>query len=495
MQNALLHYIHTHTVQERRQINVRKWRCALQTCLALSASVLVYTSLTNYPALLIRQKRPVQFSYQCWNSSIPHLQSSGKAVMNDTTLMNITTTVHMSLLHPHFTSWTKGVITQLYPAVKRNCTELMAGDEAEIAHVADVMSSWKGANNTSVLGNVSNCSQIEEEFNNNFYVSSDEKTFPIAYILIVYTNPQQIVRFLKAVYRPQNLYCIHPDIRSGQNFSSVFHFLSKCLPNIFIASHIQEVHYARSSIFKAQLSCYRDLDKYPADKWHYVINLCGRELPLKTNLEIVENLRAMNGTSIIRPQLVDNHTLHERFYKKQRIEVNYGNITHCNPLYMNKTLEKPPFGITLYKSLSYNALSRAFVRYFLHNETVQTFMQWIEHAWVPEEHFYASVYMMPGSPGGHSSLHPIKSQALVSKVIWKHNQHSPYYSPSERCAGRSVHQICILTSAELPRVKDALKRNMWFFNKYFMEDDHVIMDCVEEVLVEKNMEEFHQDNQ
>jgi len=192
-------------------------------------------------------------------------------------------------------------------------------------------------------------------------------------------------------------------------------------------------------------------------------------------------------------QLIITHCMNV-FCKKQRIEVNYGNITHGNPLYMNETLENPPFGITLYKSLSYNALSRAFVHFFLHNESVQTFMQWIEHAWVPEEHFYASVYMMPGSPGGHSSLHPITSQALVSKVIWKHNQHSPYYSPSESCAGRSVHQICILTSAELPRVKDALKWNMWFFNKYFMEDDHVIMDCVEEVLVRKNIEEFHQDN-
>ena len=215
MNITLLHYIHTHTVQERRQIDVRRWRHLLQTYLALSASVLVYTLLTNYPVLLVRQKSPIHFSYQCWNSSLQHLQSSGKADMNDFALLNITTTVHLSFLRPHFTSWTKGVITQISPAVKRNCTKLMAGDEAEIAHVSDVMSSWKGTSNyTSVLDNMSNCSQIEEDFNKNFYVSADEKSFPIAYILIVYTNPQQIVRFLKAVYRPHNVYCIHPDVKS-----------------------------------------------------------------------------------------------------------------------------------------------------------------------------------------------------------------------------------------------------------------------------------------
>ena len=415
--------------------------------------------------------------------------------MNATELINITSTVHPSHSIPHFMSWTTGVVTQVHPPVKGNCTKLMAGDKAEMAHVAEVMLTWKGEDNaTGVFGNVSDCTEIEDEFYNNFYVSADEQKFPIAYILVVYTNLQQTVRFLKAIYRPHNLYCIHPDKKSGSGFSGVFHLLSKCLPNVFVTSHIQEVHYARNTIFQAQLSCFQDLDKYAAEKWYYVINLCGRDLPLKTNHEIVNYLRAMNGTSIVRPKPVDNRTLHERFYWKQRIVVNYKNIRHNKPLYTNEVLGTPPFDIKLYKSSSYNALSRVFVHFFLHNETVQTFMQWIKHAWVPEEHFYASVYMMPGSPGGHSSLHPIKSQALVSKVIWKHNQHSPYYSPSERCAGRSVHQICILTSAELPRVKDALKRNMWFFNKYFMEDDHVIMDCVEEVLVGKNMEEFHQDN-
>jgi len=32
-----------------------------------------------------------------------------------------------------------------------------------------------------------------------------------------------------------------------------------------------------------------------------------------------------------------------------------------------------------------------------------------------------------------------------------------------------------------------------FFNKYFMEWDHVVMDCMEQQLVEQNMLEYKQD--
>ena len=471
------------TAQEQR-IHYKKWGVALQIFLTLSMTWFLLLHWSGTPDVLVRQRISLKPMHHTWNTG---------NVTNKSTQNKNTSYKSRTPSQTWFRSWTKGVVTQLHPAVKKNCTNLMAGDEAEIIHVAEAMSSWRSNNSyEDFLIEISDCYKLQEEFHNSFYVSAEEKDFPIAYILVVYTNPKQIVRFLKAVYRPQNVYCIHPDLRSGKGFSEVFHLLSTCFKNIFVASHIQEVHYARSDIFEAQLSCYRDLDKYPADKWYYVINLCGQELPLKTNHEIVDDLRAMDGTSIIKPHPIDDNTLCERFLKKQRN--NYKNVTHDRPIYMNETLGEPPFDIKLYKSSSYNALSRVFVHFILHNQTVQTFMQWIKHAWVPEEHFYASVYMMPGSPGGHSSLHPIKSQALVSKVIWKHNQHSPYYSPSERCAGRSVHQICILTSAELPRVKDALKWNMWFFNKYFMEDDHVIMDCVEEVLVRKNIEEFHQDN-
>ena len=71
---------------------------------------------------------------------------------------------------------------------------------------------------------------------------------------------------------------------------------------------------------------------------------------------------------------------------------------------------------------------------------------------------------------------------------------SPYYVPDEQCASNyTVHQVCILTSAHLPQIKQVMKFNILFFNKYFMEDDHVVMDCVEEILVRNNKQEYTRD--
>ena len=214
--------------------------------------------------------------------------------------------------------------------------------------------------NTSALYDYNtSCSQIGEEFLNNFYTSEVERIFPIAFTIVVHKNAQQTVRFLKAIYRPHNLYCIHPDPKSGEDFWEVFKLLSQYLSNVFLPSHIHNVTYdTQSTIFEAQLSCLKELEKRPS-KWYYVINLCGRELPLKTNRFIVESLRALNGTSIVSSHPINKHTLLKRFPKV--------NITSS---------EQGP-NLRFYKSLAYNTLSYAFVQFMLRNNTIQELLQWM----------------------------------------------------------------------------------------------------------------------
>ena len=166
--------------------------------------------------------------------------------------------------------------------------------------MSDELKSWR-INTTLVqlLRDKKNCARMRRDFSGTFYVSSEEQSFPIAYILIVYTNPLQIVRFLKIIYRPHNLYCIHPDPSSGGHFADIFHSISKCLDNVFVASHLAEVYYGHRSILEAQINCYKHLLRYPEQRWHYTINLCGRELPLKTNRDIVNILQRANGSPYI----------------------------------------------------------------------------------------------------------------------------------------------------------------------------------------------------
>ena len=405
---------------------------------------------------------------------------------------------HVSL----FKSWSKGVVTQIIPPLGQKCSKLMAGDSTELKTIVHLL---KRTNSSSAFALLTNCRQIMHEFHDNFYVSQQERSFPIAFALIVYTNAQQILRFLKVIYRPQNIYCIHPDPKSGENFTRLFRHLSHCLSNVFIPSRVHEVKYnSNSSIFKAQMSCFRDLEAYPYKKWHYVINLCGRELPLKTNRYIVESLKLMNTTSVVKPQLLDTYTLETRFFEVKRRIWSQQNCSNCTPSsghfsidFMQRNEEfLKHYGIKLYKSMAYNALSRSFIHHILHNQKMQLFTKWmLKNCQTPEEHFYATAYMMPKAPGGFYSLKSSLAENIpqVSKAIWKHKKTSNYYASGEECSGKSVHQVCILTSAELPQIKRVMKWNTWFFNKYFMEDDHVVMDCVEEQLIKANRQEFMHD--
>ena len=65
------------------------------------------------------------------------------------------------------------------------------------------------------------------------------------------------------------------------------------------------------------------------------------------------------------------------------------------------------------------------------------------------------------------------------------------------CRGKTVHLVCILTLADLARIyKVALAeggRTYFFFNKYHMDRDHVVMDCMEQRLVRQNQREFLED--
>ena len=239
------------------------------------------------------------------------------------------------------------------------------------------------------------------------------------------------------------------------------------------------------------MSCFRELEDHPYTKWQYVINLCGRELPLKTNRFITESL---NGVSVINnfPSRINNYTVKHLFLKA---------FSRTPPFYSAQYLEEysllKTLGFKIYKSMTYNALSRAFVTHFLHNQSAQLLGDWlIKNCRTPEEFFYSMVYMKPGTPGGYNEKTSLLFQPLhVSMVILKHDISSHDYRPGETCQGTAVHQVCILNSAELPHIYQAMSRNVLFFNKYYMEEDHVVAECVEEELIRMNKQEYAQDHE
>ena len=96
-------------------------------------------------------------------------------------------------------------------------------------------------------------------------------------------------------------------------------------------------------------------------------------------------------------------------------------------------------------------------------------------------------------PGGYdakyTSLVPI-----IDDCIWLHMTTE---ESIKHCSGRKVHFICILNSGDLHRLHykpNPRIRERFFHNKFFMEEDPTVMDCLEEELIRRNIKEFEHDH-
>ena len=380
-------------------------------------------------------------------------------------------------------SWKNGMVTLLQPRIEANCTALRTGDEREIGTVKKRIQTWVNAeSDETFLKTLSNCSHIVEEYSSNFYVSPEEENFPLAYILVVYTNVRQVLRLLKVIYRPHNLYCIHPDAKRPAVVRS-FQTVSHCLRNVFVASKLERVYYAHHTIMDAQLNCMQDLMNYNPSRWRYTINLCGRELPLKTNREIVQSLIKLNGSSAI--DSGENPNGDRLVYKAV--------LSHGHVAKTKSKLGPVPYGIKIYKSMNYIAAARPFVSFLLTNNISIALRKYLQDVKVPEEHYYSSMYKLPDVPGGPPKNASIKP--LVNSCVWMTSDYARQHQ-QELCKGKVIHYTCVLSSGDLPTVYrkgvNAL-RPTFFFNKYFMEWDHVVMDCMEQRIVKQNKLEYEHD--
>lgn len=334
------------------------------------------------------------------------------------------------------------------------------------------------------LHRMRNCSLVRQEFSkHNFYNSIIEQNFPISYVLVFYNNTRQILRLLKVLWRPQNLFCLHPDAKQSKEFVSFFRNFASCLDNVFVASKLERVIYAHHTIMDAQLNCMQDLLEFKETRWKYVLTLCGTELPLKTNREIVAGLKQLKGGTGIMTYALDNEG-RKRFRRK--IAVGPDERVH----FTNIPLDIPPHGIQLRKSWDFFSLTRPFIHFILTDKKAIDFRNYCRDVYIPEEHFFASLYWLKEAPDGQFSRDQTGVIPQVSNMDKHNRQHGPL------CAGEIVHSLCILSSGDLNTIyiKGILSHNtQFFYNKYFMQNDHVVMDCMEQRIVQQNKHEYFQD--
>ena len=392
---------------------------------------------------------------------------------------------HFSLCAPPLYYPDTRLLQSLSPSFHPSCPLLFKGNKFEQTRIRKLIKSWTPPTDEQTLKSLNNCSLVRKHFSNNFYVSSTESNFSIAVeMLIYYTGHrlQQQMRLLKYLYRPQNVYCIHIDKNSLQWFINKVSSITKCLPNVIIAKNLIRIHYGSVTILDAHLSCLKDLLDTDV-KWKYAITLHSTELPMVTMKEIVDILIKMNGSNVITVgYTLSKEYLQKWFYEKQVYE--HGRLHHNG-----EKLGPAPYNITPLKSAESinSALSREFVKFLLTDKRALAFRKRLEYVHSAVEFFFTTMNSLPYAPGNSLT---VKWMPQVTKRLWAfHNPGSGYC-----IEGKFIHDICITSASDLPKLQSvSVNRELWFYNKYLAEYDHVVMDCMESLLIQRNYKEYEND--
>ncbi|XP_037536301.1 beta-1,3-galactosyl-O-glycosyl-glycoprotein beta-1,6-N-acetylglucosaminyltransferase [Nematolebias whitei] len=313
-------------------------------------------------------------------------------------------------------------------------------------------------------------------------LSKEEANFPLAFSMVVHHKVQNFERLLRAIYAPQNIYCVHVDKKSKPSVTAAIQAIVSCFPNVFLVSQAVDVVYAGWPRVQADLNCMADL--YSAStKWKYFINLCGQDFPLKTNLEMVRMLRSLRGSNSLESENIPA-------VKKWRIS-RVHKIVKGQIRITNKLKDPPPFNLPIKSGNAYIVVTRGFVRSVLENTQIRTLIEWFKDTFSPDEFLWATIQRMPSVPGSkwpNSKYDQSDVNALARLVKW-HGHEGSWDSASAvypECQGKHVREICVYGVGD---VQWLLENHHLFANKFDTETDPFAVYCLERYLRHKALTE------
>ena len=380
-------------------------------------------------------------------------------------------------------------ITYLKPTLPVSCDLLFKGDETEREKVREMLDKWNNSiSDDDFLNSLISCSTIVPTFNNNFYTSKEEKQFPLAFVILIYYENhsiQQYIRLLRFLYRPHNIYCLHIDQKAPQYWIQAITQFTSCFDNILLAQKAVEVVYSSPSILTAHLACLEELTHSDMN-WQYSINLHGTELPLVTNKEMVQTLKRLQGLNVV-TQGKDVSKFGNKTLTYRRITHKTVYIPGEGMMISNEVLGPIPYNLTIFKSADSpnGAFSRDFVHFMLTSPKAVALFEYLQNVHSSLEFFFSTVNNIPEAPGGHNVFlrtHPHPKLPAITSRIWRQND-----TNASLCNDHFYrHKICIVSSSDLPNLKNKSEQGSQFFhNKYLIDYDHVVMDCMEQILLQR----------
>ncbi|XP_072258379.1 beta-1,3-galactosyl-O-glycosyl-glycoprotein beta-1,6-N-acetylglucosaminyltransferase 3-like [Pyxicephalus adspersus] len=364
-----------------------------------------------------------------------------------------------------------------------NCSRIMKGDSDAIRKALEVNADFKKKsiylNEQWYLNLTADCQKFKD-YRKYLTIPMDKKEedFPIAYSMVIHENIEMFERLLRAIYVPQNIYCVHVDEKSPVQFKEAVKAITSCFDNVFVASKTEKVIYASWSRVQADLNCMEDLLKSNI-QWKYLINTCGSDFPIKSNAEIVHVLQTLNGKNTMESE------------KPSQIKLNRWKYHFKVDNSISKTdIEKmpPPITTPMFTGSAYIVVSRDFVKYIFEDSQVQQFINWTKDTYSPDEHLWATLNRMPGVPGSspsHGKYEQSDMNAKARMVKWSYDEGDISKGAAyPLCTGIHRRAVCVYGAGDLSWL---IKQHHLFANKFDPKVDNTALQCMEEYLRHKTL--------
>ncbi|XP_008113452.1 beta-1,3-galactosyl-O-glycosyl-glycoprotein beta-1,6-N-acetylglucosaminyltransferase 7 [Anolis carolinensis] len=311
-----------------------------------------------------------------------------------------------------------------------------------------------------------NCSTLQKKLH--FItspLSEEEKNFSLAYIITIHKELDMFIKLIRAIYLPQNIYCIHIDEKSPKDYKLAVETLVNCFENIFIVSKTETVVYAGFSRLQADINCMKDLihSKY---QWNYVINLCGQDYPIKTNKEIIQYIKSKWNGKNMTPGIVQPP------HMKHRTHVSYKEYAHSGKSYVYPTKQiksDPPHNLTIYFGGAYYVLTRKFVEFTLTDIRAKDLLEWSRDTYSPDEHYWVTLNRLPDAPGATPDL---TWEGNIRAIKWRDQEGKMH----DGCKGLYVRDICVYGLGDLKWIAESPHL---FANKFETAASPLVMECLE----------------
>ncbi|KAM4589000.1 beta-1,3-galactosyl-O-glycosyl-glycoprotein beta-1,6-N-acetylglucosaminyltransferase 7 [Odontesthes bonariensis] len=297
-------------------------------------------------------------------------------------------------------------------------------------------------------------------------LSNEEEDYPLAFIVTVHKELALFVRMLRAIYMPQNVYCIHVDAKASVEYQVAVQRLVSCFENIILSSRSETVTYAGFSRLQADLNCMKDLVKSNIG-WKKVVNLCGQDFPIKSNLELVQYMQSKewkdrNMTPGVKQPVSMRHRT-----QLQHQEIPGSHVALKGP---GRKKGPPPHNLQIYFGTAYYALTKPFVDFVMESPIAHDLLEWSKDTFSPDEHYFVTLNHVKEAPGSNIDG---GWAGAIRAIKWRDQEGITHNG----CKGHYVRDICIYGVKDLPWI---INRNSMFANKFESNTFPEALDCLEQ---------------